>query len=470
MTNVQIVRWASLEEHDRTRLMRRAQIDIDEALAVVGPIVDDIRAHGGSAVRRWVHKLDSPEIVDPESVQLEVSAEEIAVARTEVERYDAGRRNGLGLLKAIETAIENVVTYHEDQPRSIDWETEVRHGVTAGERVTPIDSVGIYVPRGKGSFPSVAYMLAVPAYIAGVPEIAICTPPDGGGVADAACLVTAEMVASRFGRLPSIYKIGGAQAIAALAFGAEPIPRVAKVVGPGNEYVTAAKRIVAGHIDTGLPAGPSESLVICDETSDPLIAAHELLVEAEHGPRSSALLLTPDVSFATEVAQHAGKLIDELPEPQRSFCREVFSDYGAVIVTSNHEESLAIANRFAAEHVHLLTRDPRSDMAAVRNAGEILMGECAPIPLGNFCIGLNAVLPTGGFATSYSGVGVHSFQKRTSFAEVTPVGLTALAPVAEAIAEYEGFTAHRLAVEAARRKWSVGEATGKGVNYGHGNS
>jgi histidinol dehydrogenase len=317
--------------------------------------------------------------------------------------------------------------------------------------------VGIYVPHGKGSVPSVAYMLTVPAFTARVPRVAVCTPPGPDGHADPVCVATVAMVAERFERTVEVFKVGGAQAMAALAFGISPLPRVAKVVGPGNEFVTAAKRVLSGVFDVGTPAGPSESVVVCDEATDPLLAAHELLVEAEHGPKSASVLVTHSLDVAHAVARAADRLIEALPEPQRSFCRAGFASYGGVVVTSSLQESLQVASDFAAEHVHVLTANAHTDSLSIRDAGEILLGEFSSIPFGNFCIGLNAVLPTGGFARSFSGIGVNSFLKRTSVAQVSAPGALALAPAAQALAAYEGFPAHLRAAAAAATR--AGEAS-----------
>jgi len=452
MTNVQLLIWRDLAAPERLRLLQRAQVDISAAISTVTPIIEDVRDNGVEALCRWVHQLDSPGLAAVTERDLAVTADELSAAQEAVEAYGAGGGDGMTLRAAITGAVENVIRFHEAQPRPHDWEVEICPGVFSGERVSPLGSVGLYVPRGKGSFPSVVYMLTVPAYIAGVEEIAVCTPADAGGQVDAAGLFTAQLVAEYFGRHATVYKIGGAPAIAALAYGVGPVPRVAKVLGPGNEYVTAAKRVLSGVLDVGVPAGPSEAVIVCDEHADLEAAAYELVVEAEHGPRSAAVALTHDRGFARRLASMVGHLVDGLPEPQRSYCRSGFSTYGGVVLTSSLDESLEIASLYAGEHVRVLTSSPRQDSLRIRDAGELLLGEYSSIPLGNFCVGLNAVLPTGGFARSFSGVGVESFLKRTSIAEVSPEGTTSLSPIAEALAAYEGFEAHRAAAALVRRR------------------
>lgn len=460
MTRPMVLRWADLQPEDRDRLLRRSQQNIDDAVEVVRPIVEDIAARGSDALCHWTKELDAKDVAAIVADDLIASPRDFEEANAAIDAFDARQPDGQSLRGAIQAGIANVVRYHEAQSRAVDWEIDIAPGTRAGERITPIRSVGLYVPRGKGSFPSVLYMLAVPAYIAGVPSVAICTPPDRAGRADAACLVTAQLVAAHFDREPTVFKVGGAQAVAALAYGVAPLPHASKILGPGNEYVAAAKRLLAGVMDAGLPAGPSESLIICDEHADPVIAAHELSVEAEHGPRSAAVLLTHDETLAQRVAQELERIVSALPEPQRTFCATVFAGYGGIVVTESLSESLALATEYAAEHVRIMTNTAEKDMAEITDAGEILLGECSSIPLGNFAIGLNAILPTGRFARTFSAVGVDSFLKRTSFAEVTPQGLETLAPVAMTLAQYEGFPAHYRAVDAISQKWATSHEAG----------
>ena len=324
---------------------------------------------------------------------------------------------------------------------------ELSPGVISGERVTPVASAGLYVPRGKGSFPSVVMMLSIPAVLAGVPRVAICTPPAPDGTVDAGSLVTARLCG-----VGEIYKVGGAQAIAAMAYGTETIARVDKIVGPGNQYVAAARRLVYGSVDPGAPAGPSESIVLCDDSTDAEVAARELLVEAEHGPDSAALLVTDSLRVAEAVTIVVPGLVASLPEPRKRFCETVLSGFGGIVIAGSVAESVRFVNDYAPEHLRVLVRQPFEVLHQIMNAGEVLLGERTSIAFGNFVIGVNAILPTGGFARSYSCVGVSDFLKRSSFAYVSSEGAAVIGPAAIELARYEGFPAHAQAAAHALRR------------------
>ena len=321
------------------------------------------------------------------------------------------------------------------------WFVEIAPGILAGEKVTPITSVGLYVPSGKGSFPSVMLMLGIPAQIAGVPRVVVCTPPRPDGTVDPATLYAARICG-----LHDVYRVGGAQAIAALAYGTASIPRVAKTLGPGNSYVSAAKRILYGVVDPGTPAGPSESMILCDGNVEPRIAGLDLLIEAEHGPDSTALLVTHDKRVADEVAKLLPDLVSKLPPKRREDCETVLAGYGGIVLTPSLEESIAFVNEFAPEHLEVLVDDPMSILGAIKNAGEILLGQFTPITVGNFCLGVNAILTTGGFAGSFSSVTVHDYLKRSSIGYVSQLGYPGISPKAQQFAEYEGFAAHAMAI------------------------
>jgi histidinol dehydrogenase len=239
-----------------------------------------------------------------------------------------------------------------------------------------------------------------------------------------------------------VFKVGGAQAVAAMAYGTETVTKVDKIVGPGNRYVAAARRLVYGIVDPGAPAGPSESIVLCDDTVDPEMAARELLVEAEHGADSAALLVTDSSRVADTVIRLIPDLVTKLPEPRRQFCQTVLSNYGGVIITKSLSESVSFVNDYAPEHLRVIVQQPFEVLHKIVNAGEVLLGEKTSIPFGNFVIGINAILPTGGFARSYSCAGVEDFLKRSSFAYVSEEGAAAIGPAAIELAQYEGFPAH----------------------------
>jgi histidinol dehydrogenase len=431
-TTVRINRYVAgeLSDPQREKLMARVQADFGPVEDTVREIVAAVRERGDHALVHYARELDGAELtVDG----LKATEAEFARARAEISPE---------LKDTLERAIVSVRKHHRSQLSPPPPMAEVAPGVMAGERLTPITSVGLYVPRGKGSFPSVMTMLCTPAVLVEVPSISVCTPPAPDGSIDAASLVAAELCG-----VTDVYKVGGAQAIAAMAFGTETVPRVQKLLGPGNRYVTAAKRLVYGWVDPGPPAGPSESIVLCDSHADPEIAARELLVEAEHGPDSAALLITDSEALADAVEELVPPLVERLPQERREYCEAVLGGYGGIVVTADLTEAIDFVNEYAPEHLRVLTENPMELLPRLRNAGEVLLGENASIAFGNYSIGVNAILPTGGTARSYSCVGVHDFLKWSSFAQLSREGVENVGPVALDLARYEGFPAH---AEAAR--------------------
>jgi histidinol dehydrogenase len=270
----------------------------------------------------------------------------------------------------------------------------------------------------------------------------VVTPPNPDGSLDAACLFAAKFLG-----LTEVYRVGGAQAIAALTYGTDSVPRVCKIVGPGSRYVAAAKQLLSGLVDTGLPAGPSESIVLADGSADPRLVVLDLLIEAEHGSDSSALLVTHDRTLADAVAALLPEVIAGLPEPRRTYAADVFSGYGGIVLTDTFAEAAEIVNDFAPEHLQIQTRDPFDTLSLIRNAGEILLGPATPFSIANYAAGANAVLPTGGKAKSYSAVSVRDFIKYSSVVRVGPEGFGPMRDHVVALAEYEGFPAHAEALK-----------------------
>ncbi|MGF1545516.1 MAG: histidinol dehydrogenase, partial [Parvularculaceae bacterium] len=391
------------------------------------------RASGYAAVRALTGEFDG----------VDLGARPLRATQAEFDA--AARALPEDLIAAIDVAVANVKKGHEDQ--LIDGEThrEIRTetvpGVIVGERTRPLQSVALYVPRGKGSFPSVAIMLCAPAVVAGVARPIVVTPPGPNGDVDAATLVAAQKTG-----VTEVYRVGGVQAIAALAFGTGEIPRTPKVLGPGNAYVTAAKRALAGVIDPGVPAGPSESAILCDGTIHADIAAHDLLIEAEHGPDSCAVLVATSRDYARAVAARLPALVAALPEQRQAFITENFRERSKILVASDLDAAIEFVNEFAPEHLEILSDDAEALLERIENAGETMLGPHAPITLGNFVAGSNAILPTGGLARSASCLGVPDFQKRSSFVMASREGFERLAPAALTLADYEGFPAHAAAV------------------------
>ncbi len=420
--------WSALTTEQKQRVLRRSEIQIDEVKPVVEAIIARVRTGGDAELVKITHEIDG----------ITLDAEKLKVSEDEFDR--ALRALDPAVRDALDFAVENVSRFHSHQVPKKPVPVEVRPGVTATERATPIDRVALYVPRGRGSFPSMLYMLAVPASLAGVRSVSILTPPGDKGEIDAACLYAASICGVR-----TVYRLGGAHGVAAAAYGTETVQPVDKIVGPGGMYVTAAKRLVSDIVDIGLPAGPSESMIIADG-GDAWTVALDLATEAEHGSDSAALLVTPDTQLASEVARALGELIDEAPEPRKTFLRDVFSGYGGVFTVGSIDDAIALANEYAPEHLQIRTADPAKTAARITNAGEILLGRYTPFTLANYAAGANAVLPTGGKARTWSSVSVRDFMKYSTIVEINNAGYDAMKSHVERLAEYEDFPQHAAAL------------------------
>jgi len=417
--------WREVSAEDRAKIFRRSEQDISAVQADVQAILDDVRARGDEAVVHYTNKFDGAGLG---ATQLRVTDAEFAAAEASLSAE---------VKAALHFAIENVEKVHQPQkPEGMTW-VEVRPGLLAGERPLPIDSVALYVPRGRGSFPSMVYMQVIPARIAGVKRIVMVTPPLPDGTVDPACLYAARLCG-----VHEVYKTGGPQAIAALTFGTATIAPVVKITGPGSMYVTAAKRLLSSLVDVGLPAGPSESAVLADSTAKPWKVALDLMVEAEHGSDSCALLVTTCEDLAKQTALYIGALAERLPEPRKTFVKDVFTGYGAIVVVETIEEGAAVINDFAPEHLSIQTEEPFTTLSLITNASEILLGENLPFSGANYACGPNAILPTGGKAKTWGPTGVRDFIKYNSVVFATGAGYDALKGPVTTLADYEGFPSH----------------------------
>lgn len=426
---VQFLRLDELSEEQKAAIMRRAEKDISDLLPTAQGVIDRVRREGDAAVLDYARQFDAKDFT---ADMLKATPADFAEARAQVSAE---------VVAAIQLAHDNIRRFHEEQMPEQMWFTEVRPGIMAGEKITPITSAALYVPRGKGAFPSVMLMLAIPAIVAGVERVIVVTPPKPDGKPDAGSLVAAEIAG-----IDEVYVVGGMQAIAAVAFGTETIPKVDKVIGPGSSYVTAAKRLLYGTIDVGLPAGPSESIILTDDSADPRLAALDLLVEAEHGPDSAALLVTHSARVAEGVRDVLPEYIAALPQWRQDFINTVLSNYGGILLTDSLEQSVEFVNDYAPEHLEIITEEPFVTLNRIKNAGEILLGPMTPIPTANYALGLNAILPTGGFARTFSSVSVWDFLKRSGIGYLSREGYESLRREVALLADYEGFPAHALAV------------------------
>lgn len=411
-------------------VMKRAELDITEQMKIAKEVSDDIRDRGDEAVLEYTAKFD----------RVQLTADKMKVTEEEIEagynRLDNETR------EAIEYAYKNIYDFHEKQLPEEMWFTMVDDGLMVGEKTTPIVDVCLYVPHGKGSFPSVLCMLGIPAVVAKVPRIVVVTPPNEKGEVDDAILCAAKIIG-----IKEIYKVGGIQAVAAVAYGTETIPKCHKIIGPGNSYATAAKRVLANCIDAGLPAGPSEIIVLADEFADPEKVARDWMIEAEHGPDSAALLVTHSRELVDKVIPIMNAQLDKLSERRRSWIETNFTTYGGVVVTESLEDSIRFVNDYAPEHMEVMTKNPFDVLPLIKNAGEILLGEYTPVTLCNFVLGPNAILPTGGFAKTYSSVSVMDFLKRSSIGYASKDGFEKVRDHAYRFATVEGFETHALAVK-----------------------
>lgn len=428
---------SQLDATGRAALMRRSETDLSGFMEKAAPIIEAVRTEGDAALVRFARDFDK---ADLDATRLKVSPTEFDAAFGMVDE---------DVIAAIRFGIDNIRHFHEEQKPEAMWLKEMRPGAFAGDRFTPIRSVALYVPRGKGAFPSVTMMTAVPAVVAGVPELAIVTPPAPDGSVDAATLV-----AARLAGVETVYKCGGAQAVAAVAYGTETIKAALKIVGPGSPWVVAAKRLLAGVIDPGLPAGPSEAIILADDSVHGGLAALDLLIEAEHGPDSSAYLVTHSRRVVEEALAALPEHWARMTEQRVAFSTAVLTGAcGGIVLTTSIKESYRFINDYAPEHLEILSTDPFAHLGHITEAAEILMGPHTPVSIGNFGLGPNAVLPTSRWARTCGPLSVTDFVKRSSIGYVTAAAYPEFARHARTLARYEGFSSHEHAVSGVRDRY-----------------
>ena len=392
---------------------------IDEAAAA---IVDDVRRRGDAALLEYTNRFDRT--AAPSVASLEIPAADMRAALESLPVEDRA---------ALEAAARRIQAFHEKQ-RGESWSVTEDDGTELGQRVTPLDRVGVYVPGGLAAYPSSVLMNVIPAHVAGVGEIVMVSPtPDGARN-------PLVLAAAALAGVSRAFAIGGAQAVAALAYGTETVPAVDKIVGPGNAYVAAAKRHVFGTVGIDMIAGPSEILVICDGRTDPDWIAMDLFSQAEHDELAQAILLTPDADFIERVQASIARLLPTMP--RRPIIEKSLAGRGALILTRDLEDACAVANRIAPEHLEISTDEPLRWAALIRHAGAIFLGRHSSESLGDYCAGPNHVLPTARTARFSSPLGVYDFQKRTSLIRVSPPGARTLGEIAARLADGERLPAH----------------------------
>ena len=393
----------------------------------VADIIADVRGRGDAAVLEYTRRFDLLDLTQASSLELD-RAETLQA----LERLPAVQRD------ALEAAAARIRSYHEHQKLQ-SWQIEEPDGTVLGQRVTPLDRVGLYVPGGKAAYPSSLLMNAVPARVAGVGELVMVVPTPRGQRNDMV------LAAAAIAGVDRIFTIGGAQAVAALAYGTATVPRVDKIVGPGNAWVAAAKRRVFGFVGIDMIAGPSEIVVVCDGSVSPEWVAMDLFSQAEHDESAQAILITTDADFADRVADAIDVAIQTMP--RRAIIAASLAARGALIVAHSREQACAIVNRIAPEHLELAVADPQLWLPLVRHAGAIFMGRYSSESLGDYCAGPNHVLPTAGTARFSSPLGVYDFQKRTSLINVSHRGAQTLGAIASVLAHGEGLPAHARSAE-----------------------
>ncbi len=414
------MRTVKLEDGNLRELLERSQIDSDSVINIVNDIINDVKNNGDKSLRHYTEKFDGVYLKD-----FLIEEEDLKESLSKIDD---------NLINSLKQASSNILKFHQAQLPH-DWSMEVDTGITAGQIVRPLERVGCYIPGGRAVYPSSILMTVIPAKVAGVDEIICCTPPGPDGKVEDIVLAAAYLAGA-----DKVYRVGGAQAIAAMAYGTETIPPVDKIVGPGNIFVTAAKKMVYGQVDIDFPAGPSEVLIIADETGNPDYITLDLLAQAEHDPQAASVLVTTSWELAQSVD---GKLQKELPQMKRKeIITESLEENGMIILVDTLDEAVRFSNEYAPEHLMIMTRNPEELVKGIKNAGSIFLGDLTPVAAGDYGSGTNHVLPTSFCARMYSGLSTESFLKKPTVQKLSRDGLNNLKDVVIPLAEYEGLYAH----------------------------
>ena len=420
------MRIVKLDEQSRANiladLLKRDPNNYSAYESTVQEIVDDVRARGDEALFEYTKKFDGAEL----------SADNIRVTQAEIQ--EALSQVDPNLLAVMKKSMKNIREYHEKQKR-YSWFDSKPNGTILGQKVSALSSVGVYVPGGKAAYPSSVLMNIIPAEVAGVEKIVMVTPPGKDGKVNPVTLIAAHLAGAT-----EVYKAGGAQAVAALAFGTKSIPRVNKIVGPGNIFVALAKKAVYGHVSIDSIAGPSEILVLADETANPRYVAADLLSQAEHDELASAILVTTSMELAEKVSAEAEAFVQQLS--RKAILEKSLENYGYILVADSMEDAIETANAIASEHLEIVTKNPFEVMTKIQNAGAIFMGEYSSEPLGDYFAGPNHVLPTNGTAKFFSPLSVDDFIKKSSIIYYSKEALEPVHKDIETFAEAEHLTAH----------------------------
>ncbi len=410
-----------------TTLLKRSTNDYDEYQNTVNEIVKNVRQNGDDAMLSYTKQFDN----------VQIAKDELLVTKDEIEK--AYELIDTKLLEVIKKAIVNIRAYHEKQLKN-SWFDCPKDGIILGQKITALETVGVYVPGGKAVYPSSVLMNVVPAKVAGVENIIMVTPPGKDKTISPSTLVAANEAGA-----DKIYKVGGAQAIAAMAFGTSTIPKCDKIVGPGNIFVALAKKAVFGHVSIDSIAGPSEVLVLADESANPRFVAADLLSQAEHDELACSILVTCDEEFAQKVSVEVDEFTEKLS--RKEIINKSLENYGNILIASDKQQAIDIVNEIAPEHLEIVTKNPFEDMTKIKNAGAIFLGEYSSEPLGDYFAGPNHVLPTNGTAKFFSALGVDDFIKRSSIISYSKDALYDVYKDVAQFAECEQLTAHANSVK-----------------------
>jgi len=419
---MRMVTSQNFREEILDQVVNRGKVDLSSISSPVKKIIRDIRENGDDALLRYTEKLD----------KVCLSRSKLKVAEREIKK--AYKKLETSQTNALKKAALNIEHFHKKQIKDV-WSIETAKGVTVGQVTRPLSSVGVYAPGGKASYPSSVLMCVTPAKVAGVEKIVVCSPPGKTGNINPALLVAADIAGAT-----EIYRVGGAQAIAAMAYGTETVPKVDKIVGPGNVYVTAAKLEVSKDVAIDVPAGPSEILIIADETANASFIASDLLAQAEHDFQAWAILITTSKDLALAVKGEVYKQMESLSRTET--VQSSIQTGGLIVIVKNIEEAVEYANSIAPEHLQIQTKAPRKVFNKIQNAGAVFLGDYSPVAFGDYSSGLNHVLPTGGYAKIFSGLSTWDFVKTINFLQCSRQGYLNLKRTTVVLAKMEGFDGH----------------------------
>lgn len=414
------MKLVQLKDQKIQELIERSKLDDDGAIDIVKDIIFNVKEMGDDSIKEYTQKFDGARV---------------DILRVDDETIEKSLLNlDEKLVDALKKAADNIANFHKTQIPE-EWFKEVDNGVTAGQIVRPLDSVGCYIPGGRAVYPSTILMTVIPARIAGVKKIICCTPPQPDGTVKDVVLAAAKVAGAT-----EIYMVGGAQAVAAMAYGTETIPKVDKIVGPGNIFVTAAKKLVYGQVDIDFPAGPSEVLIIADKTANPNYIAMDIMAQAEHDPNAACVLVTTSETISNQVNTLINSQIMDMERSE--IISESLEKYGLIVLANSMEEAIEFSNSYAPEHLIIMTENPEEDLREITNAGSIFLGKLTPVAAGDYGSGTNHVLPTSGCARMYSGLSAESFIKKPTVQKLSEEGVLNLNSMVTTLAEYEGLYAH----------------------------